>query len=172
MIHIVENLKLLNDLELNFIESKLNTFDIYEEAKIYEGGISNFYIRKRIPNIKENLPIFFNNLETYVKKLIGVEYTFDSLWINKVTEETNKNDPFHHDVPDLTMVMYLNDNFNGGEFEYIDENNEKIKIKPKKDLVLFSNNQLLHRVLPITEGERYSLVCFFKFQTKTKKTFL
>jgi predicted 2-oxoglutarate/Fe(II)-dependent dioxygenase YbiX len=172
MIHIEENLKLLNGLELDFVESKLNIFTDYDDAKIYEHGEVSIYVRQNIPNAKDNLPIFFNNLERYIKKITDVEYIFDGLWINKVTEETNKDDTFHYDIPDFTMIMYLNDDFSGGEFEYIDEKNNNIKIKPKKDLVIFSNNQLLHRVLPVTMGIRYSLVCFFKFQTKTKKTFL
>ena len=172
MIHIEENLKLLNGLELDFVESKLNRVNVYDEAKVYERGEVSIYVRQNIPKAKENLPIFFSNLETCMKKIIDVEYIFDGLWINKVTEETNKDDTFHYDIPDFTMIMYLNDDFDGGEFEYIDENNKNIKIKPKKDLVIFSNNQLLHRVLPVTMGVRYSLVCFFKFQTKTKKTFL
>jgi hypothetical protein len=40
------------------------------------------------------------------------------------------------------------------------------------DDILIMNNKLLHRVKPTIMGERLSLVCFFNFDKKTKKTIL
>jgi predicted 2-oxoglutarate/Fe(II)-dependent dioxygenase YbiX len=94
------------------------------------------------------------------------------VWINKVKPTTNLNDAFHFDTSDLTIVTYLNDEFEGGEFEYIDNNENTIHVSPKKGMSLIMNNKLLHKVLPITKGERLSLVCFFDLKIKESKSLL
>jgi Rps23 Pro-64 3,4-dihydroxylase Tpa1-like proline 4-hydroxylase len=56
----------------------------------------------------------------------------------------------------LSTVMYLNDNYEGGEIEFI---NSKIKIKPEAGSIIFfpSNFLYVHEVHPITSGFRYSM---------------
>jgi len=34
-------------------------------------------------------------------------------------------------------------------------------VKPEIDLAVFSTSDVVHRVLPVQSGTRYSLVCFF-----------
>ena len=75
----------------------------------------------------------------------------------------------------LTFILYLNENFDGGEFEYLDKKdkkNKKIKIKPKINLSIISNNELYHRVLPVLNGERFSLVMFFNVGKKKDYTLI
>jgi len=62
----------------------------------------------------------------------------------------------------LSLVCWLNDDFEGGEFEFFDPlNNPESVIKPEKGkLVVFPSN-LYHRVRPVTEGTRYSLVNWY-----------
>jgi len=56
----------------------------------------------------------------------------------------------------LSSVMYLNDNYSGGEIEFI---NSGVKLKPKAGSIIFfpSNFLYVHEVYPITEGLRYSM---------------
>lgn len=68
---------------------------------------------------------------------------------------------------DLSMVMYLNDDFEGGDFVFPDL---KIRIRPEPGmLVCFpSNHHYKHGVEPVTKGKRYSIVCWAQvkgFQT-------
>jgi hypothetical protein len=179
VILIENNLNLFNKFERDIIQSKMDNFMSHEEPKISheqpkfdEPTISNFYTRQKLSNPKEILPIFFYNLENYIKESVKLNCILENVWINKITEDTNKKDEFHTDTSDFTMIMYLNDDFIGGEFEYIDKLGDSIKIKPKKDTIVFSNNKLLHRVLPVLNGVRYSLVCFYNFEKKLKKTIL
>ena len=75
-------------------------------------------------------------------------------------------------MSNLTIVTYLNDDFEGGEFEYIDDFKSKVKIIPQKNLSLIMNGYLNHRVLPVHKGERYSLVSFFDVIKKYKSTLI
>lgn len=56
----------------------------------------------------------------------------------------------------LSSVMYLNDDYDGGEIEFI---NSGVKIKPAAGSIIFfpSNFLYVHEVYPITAGYRYSM---------------
>jgi hypothetical protein len=56
----------------------------------------------------------------------------------------------------LSSVMYLNDNYEGGEIEFV---NSGVRIKPEAGSIIFfpSNFLYIHEVYPITEGYRYSM---------------
>ena len=70
------------------------------------------------------------------------------------------NNPLLHGYArKLSMTILLNDEFKGGEFEIRDKLEGKIKIK--KGSMLFFPSFIEHRVKPVTEGVRYSLVCWF-----------
>ena len=60
---------------------------------------------------------------------------------------------------DISMVFYLNDDYEGGDFVFPDL---KIRIRPEPGmLVCFpSNHHYKHGVEPVTKGKRYSIVCW------------
>ena len=92
--------------------------------------------------------------------------------INKIDSDSNKNDNFHKDISPCSLILYLNDDYIGGELEYINDTNNRVKIIPQKNLVVIMDNQLKHRVQPITIGVRYSLVAFFGFTDNQTKSIL
>lgn len=62
---------------------------------------------------------------------------------------------------DVTILLYLNDDYEGGELEFV---NLGLKIKPKaKTLIAFpSYIEYTHRVHPVISGERYTIVSWIK----------
>ena len=77
----------------------------------------------------------------------------------------NPGNPFMHGhVRKLSMSIILNDNFEGGEFEFATYSKEKCHITPIEakvgDLIFFPSG-MEHRVAPVTKGIRYSLVNWF-----------
>jgi predicted 2-oxoglutarate/Fe(II)-dependent dioxygenase YbiX len=127
---------------------------------------NNFYIRLFIKN--DILVDYLNNAKKYLIENLPINHTkmidFEDTesWINKVSIETNKNDVFHTDESELTIVTYLNDEFTGGEFIYSDETKKKETIIPKSNMSLIMNNKLLHKVSAVNSGVRFSLVTFYK----------
>lgn len=67
--------------------------------------------------------------------------------------------------PILSAVLYLNDNYVGGE---IDFTNQNVKIKPiKGSMVIFpSIPPYYHRPMPVTSGTKY-MVPFFFYEKET-----
>jgi len=61
----------------------------------------------------------------------------------------------------LSAILYLNDDFSGGEIEFVNFN---IKIKPKPGmLILFpSNYAYTHIAHPVTVGKKYAIVTWIK----------
>lgn len=60
---------------------------------------------------------------------------------------------------DISMVLYLNDDYEGGDFIFPDL---KVRVRPEPGmLVCFpSNHHYKHGVEPVTRGQRYSIVCW------------
>lgn len=173
MIWINEKLDILTDDEILFLDNKCKNFIATEEPKLYSFGLSkNYYNRLSFKNEETNERII-EKLVTYVQNITNnkkINYWGGS--INKVFNSSNENDDLHTDISDYTIILYLNDDFSGGEFEYINENGESVKIKPKKNLCIISTDKLKHRVLPVIDGERYSLVIFLMSQNKSKSTLI
>jgi predicted 2-oxoglutarate/Fe(II)-dependent dioxygenase YbiX len=69
----------------------------------------------------------------------------------------------------LSCVLYINDDFEGGEFAFPDLH---IQVKPKPGLLVCfpSDQNYLHSVLPVTQGTRYSIVTWARIKgQKTKE---
>ncbi len=155
---------LLSEEELFFLDSYCTNFT---DKKIDEAdSIGNYYIRKQL-NVENDLLEY----QKRCKESIDKKYELFAIWINKVTTETNIDDIHHYDACDLSIVTYINDTFEGGEFEYI-ENENIFKIKSIRNMSLFMDNKLKHRVLKVTKNERFSLISFYRKIQKKEKTLI
>jgi predicted 2-oxoglutarate/Fe(II)-dependent dioxygenase YbiX len=165
--------QLTNLFDKNYINFLLNEIkdknfeNIGQKLNSIEYNYYNRY-HLEIDNIRKE------NIESFLYKKYNKKYVLKNkgIWINKITTETNKDDTFHTDTSDLTIVTYLNDDYTGGEFEYINKSNKPIKIETQLGLSLIMDSILMHRVSPVLSGNRYSLVCFFDMITKNEKTII
>ena len=75
-----------------------------------------------------------------------------------------ENKFFHGHVRKLSMSVMLNDNFDGGAFEFACYSKEKCEVHPIEatagSIIVFPSS-MEHRVAPITKGTRYSVVVWF-----------
>jgi hypothetical protein len=161
----------LSEEDLNLLDNLCVNFDIDTSISTTPKK-GNFYYRMFVDNETHFLD-YQTTIKTHIQKKYKVNVEITAIWINKVTSETNKDDKFHHDECDFTVVSYINDNFEGGEFTFQKNQTPPTeKIKPKRNLSLITNDKLPHKVLPVTSGERYSLIVFCDIPTKNKKTML
>ena len=60
---------------------------------------------------------------------------------------------------DLSIVFYLNDDFEGGDFIFPEHH---IRVRPEPGMMVCfpSNHHYMHGVEPVTRGKRYSIVCW------------
>jgi PKHD-type hydroxylase len=71
----------------------------------------------------------------------------------------------HGNVRKLSMTILLNDNYEGGEFQFATYRKEKCTISTPEfnkvgSIIIFPSG-MEHRVAPVTKGVRYSLVVWF-----------
>lgn len=169
MIHFVDNI--LDKSDLAILQEECHNF----KTSHPKNKNSQSSYNKMILN-QNKISLFPEKLKKIILEEVNLECNLipnSSTWINCVDTESNKNDDFHVDISDLSLLVYLNENFEGGELEYKDENENIKTYTPKTNSGLIINNKLLHRVLPVRSGLRFSLVCFFvNKNVKVKKTLL
>ena len=61
----------------------------------------------------------------------------------------------------ISMVVFLNEGFDGGDFEFHGSYLKDNVIKPTRGTIIMFPSWIMHRVTPITKGTRYSLVSWF-----------
>jgi len=170
MLAIKDNVDLFNPNEKKILEKKCLTFI---NSSVPNKSSNNYYVRQHIPNDDIEFETIIDKINNYVIKLLKTDIKLEGLWINKVTNDTNQTDGFHYDASDITFLMYLNDDFTGGEYEYVISKTDEGKIiKPEKYLSIITDKGIKHRVKPVISGERYSIVFFYYFDTKIKKTLI
>jgi hypothetical protein len=168
MIQIFDNILTETELiELDFICE--NFYAHIQPVVLPDGNFSSYY-RNRI-NINTTLIDFQKRILKKIDEVLFLQTNVIDMSINKITTETNKNDKFHKDISDLSVVIFLNDNIIGGEFVY--EIDGKIyNIKPKKNTGIIMNNKLSHKVFPVHKGIRYTFITFLDVVKKDKKTLI
>jgi hypothetical protein len=162
MIEIVNGL--LEKVEFDFLNKNLtnniNDFPMVPNKK-------NFWYYKKIITPDEHKSYLLNYYSKLSQHINSAIFDINNITINFSTVDTNNSDIFHMDECDRTVITYLNDDFTGGEFEYI-LNDKLFKIKPEVNLTIILNSKIKHRILPTTSGYRYSLVTFYKVKTTEK----
>ena len=58
----------------------------------------------------------------------------------------------------LTMVVFLNDNFGGGELRLLPDDDEPVVIDPRTGTLVAFDAATVHEVAPVIEGQRYTVV--------------
>jgi len=101
----------------------------------------------------------FNNLVKSEDKDHVVSYFQIVRW------PTGEWQPPHLDLYGHTYssILYLNDDYEGGETVVLNET-----ATPKKNkIIFFRGNRLIHKVNEITKGVRYTVPCWYKYESKS-----
>ena len=67
----------------------------------------------------------------------------------------------HGKTRKISMVVWLNEGFEGGDFEFHQSYLKDNVLKPTQGTIIMFPSWIMHRVTPITKGTRYSLVSWF-----------
>jgi len=113
----------------------------------------------------------FRRIEKHVEQINDSVFNYEISSIsclqlaNYTADELGKYD-WHMDcgegpIRKLSLVIQLNDpeEYEGGEFSFMKNKNEQT-VEKKKGLVVTFPSFVLHRVAPVTSGQRQSLVCW------------
>jgi len=110
--------------------------------------------------------IVFTRIIKYYEKFYNIPGDFIGIIdcsIIKYTEEKVRSLRSHVDVGDISFIISLNDNFEGG-YTFFDLLNKKYSAPTGSALLFCANNR--HQGLEITKGTRYILVGFLNINKK------
>lgn len=149
--------------------------------KDYNELINNFKIETPIGKQTEfynqyNTQYTFlnDNLKSFIISTINNHIEIPNIYIeytriNLVETNTNLKDTYHTDIGnDIIFTFYPKQSFTGGDFEWI-ENKKVYSIKPEENMYIILINNNPHRVLNVTNGQRFAIVTFCNSSPKEKK---
>lgn len=118
-----------------------------------------------IPAINDRLLSYFDNAVS-LTKINNIRRLKANEYMNAHTDDTDGGYPRNSLNQELEqavkkvvfgIVIYLNDDFTGGQISYP---NLGLKIQPQKSSLIIHDAKILHEVLPVIDGNRYSLTSF------------
>lgn len=164
-LEITENL--INDDEILFLKDLTKNF-----VRSTDMGTLNVDNRMVIRDEKR-IASYLLNVNEFLKKLPNQYEIAGDIWMTNVDKyNIALNDEYHLDMADVSVVTYFDNDFTGGEFEYIDNDNKVNIIYPKPKLTIVMQDKTYHRVKNVNSGIRYSLTTFYNLKEKKSKTFL
>jgi hypothetical protein len=149
-----------------------NILPWFEGNTLYWNFLKNTSISKEIEISREMITECV--LKSY-KEIIYPNTTTLVMWKEGKQMNIHKDNGYENEehilgMREFTSVMYLNDNFEGGETIILKENSNEIeyKCKPQKGSVLIfkSDESCLHGVNKIEKGERLVLSMWFTKNVK------
>lgn len=164
---------LLSRTQIDFLLNLCNNF----KPDTNPSDPNNYYFRQYIQEEKE-LNILNSFLEVskeqFSKNYFTETIEQQGIWLNRVDNTSNQSDQMHRDKFRFSSVTFLNSNFKGGEFNYFCPMTNRLKtITPREyDTIIFEGNAIEHKVNPVTEGTRYTLIVFWDSPYKETKTII
>lgn len=140
---------------------------------LYEAGIgTKKHVEKKIRDSKINFiknEIIEEKLLNEIKKYVNLKgYTVSVVKEFQFTKyekgghydwHTDSNNDFEEFSNRFySTVIQLNDDYSGGDLLYKDENEQTIEFKRGVGNLFIFSSSILHKVNPVIEGDRYSLV--------------
>ena len=89
---------------------------------------------------------------------------FTRLNIQNISDTQPVLEENHRHVQKYSIVIFLNDDFEGGELVF-----DNITIKPVKNMLIAFSKELGHHVKKVVNGERYTLVGFSDLEINIEK---
>ena len=184
MIKPIEIKNFLNNKECDSIIELSDNIGFKSAETTNESGIiKNLDFNKReIAYIKsDKFNEVFKNLSNNVLNKINSLTIFKGLKYDNIGNysfnkySTNDFLNYHNDFHEIefgatiTVVLELSNNYDGGEFCYIYDD-EEIQFKKGKGSIYIFDSNMLHKVNPITSGIRYSINCWPKYSIKKTLT--
>jgi Rps23 Pro-64 3,4-dihydroxylase Tpa1-like proline 4-hydroxylase len=126
---------------------------------------ADFFLNRLFYHLIIQLNSELSNILNQYEIIINKKLNLPSLHVLRYTKggkyEAHR-DSVPHPYPQrqFTVIIYLNDNFVGGETSILDKD---LKISPKKGNVLIFNSAYLHKAHKVTEGIKFALVGWYEY---------
>jgi predicted 2-oxoglutarate/Fe(II)-dependent dioxygenase YbiX len=154
----MSKLSLHSNVEIDF-DSILKLSEDFEWFDAQVGDVRDFSFRR----LKQLQEIIFPQIHKYVEDFSDEPLEMESFTLLRYTEGqffTEHSDEVGGTNRKLSIVIYLNDDYEGGEIYFRKQN---LTIKPKANsLVAFPpTDEFVHEAKPIASGTKYIITSFW-----------
>jgi len=160
---------LKNHVELQDAQSLI---DLMDELKS-KGQLNNERGDGTFRLYNSDEPVLFNFVKKYSNKFIGDKNLYVTEYLVALYEE-GAFMAVHRDVGDdrevISTVMYLNDEYTGGELSFPEVENGYLYTPEKYELIYFPT-PFLHGVNPVKSGKRYIITISYTDKIVYKNKF-
>ena len=155
LLSILDTTPMATDIELQLLKKRAP--GVYHSDTFGKGEYGVTYYTLKHKPLNDFLFKITNYDSDYLTTLHRIHYVKGS----KVTE--------HVDYSDLTCVIMLENNSDGGDFLF---NKEKIKFKEAGEYLLYNGGETLHEVTEIISGNRDVLVIWYRKDIDNTKSII
>lgn len=139
----------------NLIDFHKNNFDLRNNISKKHRNTEVLMCSDNLENFKD-IEIILNN---FIKK-INKNYVINYFQLVKWPSGEFQQEHFDFEYHPYTTIIYLNDDFEGGETVV----GSKTITPEKNKLIGFEGNKIVHKVNKINKGSRYTLPCWYKYE--------
>ena len=127
----------------------------------------NFYDEK-LAFVEERFINLANRTESDVIYNKVRVYRFNEYNVNEYINYHGDYDAMHNEGAIITIGLFLNDDYTGGDFCYKEDNQEH-KVEQKTGTVIIFKSDVDHMITPVTSGVRYSINAWPGYKIKQTK---
>ena len=150
----------------NFISDEESNELIQFHEKNFNLNTEGCFMHRNTEVIDHPIATKFKKIEKALTKFgKDVDNNYVINYFQIVKWPTGEAQPTHFDFHyhPYTSIIYLNDDFEGGETVVKDKT-----ITPKKNkLIGFKGDRIMHKVNEITNGTRYTVPCWYRYEFKS-----
>ena len=150
----------------NFISSEESNELIQFHEKNFNLNNEHCFMHRNTAVMDHLMVTKFTNIEKALTKFvknINNNYVINYFQIVKWPTGESQDPHLDFDYHPYTSIIYLNDDFEGGETVVLD----KTSVPEKNKLISFEGDRILHKVNEITKGIRYTVPCWYKYESKS-----
>lgn len=157
--NLIENLLTKEECDFIINQYKYSTQPVFKSVNLLERKC--MIVESTQFDIKDKIITKLNELNIFDKQYTNIEYfIFNSYEFENELEIHSDSSQVERGAT-VTIIIQLNENYDGGSFYYLLNDEEIILPKKQGSMFIFDSN-IFHGVKKINNGERYSLNCWPK----------
>jgi predicted 2-oxoglutarate/Fe(II)-dependent dioxygenase YbiX len=157
--NLIENFLTIEECNFIINQYKLNSQPVFNSTNVIERRC--MFVESIEFNIKDKIINKLNELNIFDKQYTNIQYFVFNSYESENELELHTDSSEVARGATITIIVQLNENYDGGDFYYSLNDEETILAKKRGSIFIFDSN-ILHGVKKMTNGERYSLNCWPK----------
>jgi len=157
--NLIENFLTVEECDFIINQYKFNSQPVFNSTNVIERRC--MFVESIQFDIKNKIINKLNELNIFDKQYTNIQYFVFNLYESENELELHPDSSEVARGGTVTIVIQLNENYDGGDFYYSLNEVETMLPKKQRSIFIFDSN-IFHGVKKLNDGQRYSLNCWPK----------